>query len=63
MSIFLFFFLPATHLPTFTNTVPAFRLLQETVGYRVFVLDVSGSMDEIAFDVSDIFQFHYKLLL
>ncbi|XP_060582245.1 calcium-activated chloride channel regulator 1-like [Ruditapes philippinarum] len=37
-------FKTATTLPSSTNTVPTFRLLHETVGYRVLVIDVSGSM-------------------
>ncbi|XP_053404611.1 calcium-activated chloride channel regulator 4-like [Mercenaria mercenaria] len=31
-------------LPASTNTTPIFKILQETDGYRVFVLDVSTSM-------------------
>ncbi|XP_045199436.2 calcium-activated chloride channel regulator 1-like isoform X2 [Mercenaria mercenaria] len=38
-------FQTATKLPPSTNTVPEFEIIQETTGYRVFVLDISGSME------------------
>ncbi|XP_053404613.1 calcium-activated chloride channel regulator 4A-like isoform X2 [Mercenaria mercenaria] len=34
----------AVPLSASTNTAPIFKILRETAGYRVFVLDVSGSM-------------------
>ncbi|XP_053404724.1 calcium-activated chloride channel regulator 4A-like isoform X3 [Mercenaria mercenaria] len=38
-------FQTVTKLPTSTNTVPEFEIIRETTSYRVFVFDISGSME------------------
>ena len=48
--IYLFIYLGATKLPASTDTTPTFEIIQETTNYRVFVLDVSGSMDVRVFE-------------
>ncbi|XP_053378466.1 calcium-activated chloride channel regulator 1-like [Mercenaria mercenaria] len=37
-------FQTAVKLPASTSTTPEFKIIQETTSYRVFVLDISGSM-------------------